>query len=81
MSMLLPASDQSLKIVDAYRRSKRVSREKALEQLLLRAEETLSFEKTIVTIKNRNRNISPKQLLKTLQDTVQDVRVSYQERI
>ena len=75
MSMLIPASDQALRIVDSYRRSKRVSREKALEQLLLRAEETLAIEKTIATIKNRNRQIKTRQLLKTLQDTVQDVRV------
>ncbi len=72
MSMLIPASDQALRIVDSYRRSKRVSREKALEQLLLRAEETLAIEKTITTIKNRNRYINSRQLLETLQNTVQE---------
>ncbi len=41
---MIPASDQAMKILDSYRRSRRISREQALEELLARAEETLSFE-------------------------------------
>ena len=41
---MIPASDQAMKILDSYRRSRRVSREQALEELLARAEKTVSFE-------------------------------------
>jgi hypothetical protein len=47
MTMMIPASDQAMKILDSYRRSRRVSREQALEVLLTRAEEILSFESQI----------------------------------
>jgi hypothetical protein len=44
MAMMIPASDQAMKILNSYRRSRRVSREQALEELLARAEKVLSFE-------------------------------------
>jgi hypothetical protein len=44
MTMMIPASDQAMKILNSYRRSRRVSREQALGELLARAEKVLSFE-------------------------------------
>ena len=78
---LIPASDQAMKILDSYRRSKRVSREQALEELLVRAEETMSFEAQVEKVKTRNRGVSALQILKETQNAVNKVRAARQKRV
>jgi hypothetical protein len=74
MTMMIPASDQAMKILDSYRRSRRVSREQALEELLTRAEETMSFEAQVEKVKSRNQGFSAAQILKETQNAVNEVR-------
>jgi hypothetical protein len=74
MTMMIPASDQAMKILDSYRRSRRVSREQALEELLARAEETMSFEATIAKVKNRNQGLSASTILRETRNAVNEVR-------
>jgi hypothetical protein len=74
MTMMIPASEQAMKILDSYRRSRRVSREQALEELLARAEETMSFEAQVEKVKSRNQGFSAAQILKETQNAVNEVR-------
>jgi hypothetical protein len=76
MTMMIPASDQAMKILDSYRRSRRVSREQALEELLTRAEETMSFEAQVEKVKSRNRGFSAALILKETQNAVNEVRTA-----
>ncbi len=76
MTMMIPASDQAMKILDSYRRSRRVSREQALEELLARAEETMSFEAQVEKVKSRNQGFSAAQILKETQNAVNEVRTA-----
>jgi hypothetical protein len=76
MSMMIPASDQAMKILDSYRRSRRVSREQALEELLARAEETMSFKAQVEKVKSRNQGFSTTLILKETQNAVSEVRKS-----
>ncbi len=74
MTMMIPASDQAMKILDSYRRSKRVSRAQALEELLARAAETMTFETQVRVVKTRNRSISASEILKETQKAVNEIR-------
>jgi hypothetical protein len=76
MTMMIPASDQAMKILDSYRRSRRVSREQALEELLARAEETMSFEAQVEKVKSRNQGFSAALILKETQNAVNEVRTA-----
>jgi hypothetical protein len=78
MTMMIPASDQAMKILDSYRRSRRVSREQALEELLARAEQTMSFEMQVEKVKSRNKSFSASEILKATQNAVQEVRKAKQ---
>ncbi len=81
MTMMIPASDQAMKILDSYRRSRRVSREQALEELLTRAEETMSFEAQVEKVKSRNKGFSGSEILKATQNAVQEVRIPKRDLI
>jgi hypothetical protein len=77
---MIPASDQAMKILDSYRRSRRVSREQALEELLARAEETMSFEAQVEKVKTRNQGYSAAQILKETQNAINEVRTARKKR-
>jgi hypothetical protein len=49
MTMMIPASDQAMKILDSYRRSRRVSREQAMSfEAQLKVEKDLILERKLL---------------------------------
>ena len=73
---MIPASINVLKVLDSYRRSRRVTRAQALEELISRANDFLTFEIASENVRTRTRGVPVATILKEAQSAVDEFRAT-----
>ena len=73
---MIPASTNVLKVLDSYSRSRRVTRAQALEELVSRANDFLTFEIASQNVQTRTRGVPVATILKEAQSAVNEFRAT-----
>lgn len=73
---MIPASTNVLKVLDSYRPSRGVTRAQALEELVSRANDFLTFEIASENVRTRTRGVPVTTILKEAQSAVDEFRAA-----